>query len=135
MKFRIADKEYDAQEAVENVSLQTLFDLKRRSGVGIKTLVESTKKFKDHADPIDLLDDLDALNAFRILIWLARRHQGENLSLEEANDFPLSAFALIVDEVPTEDAAPDDPKALSGSVVDEKPARKRTTTSKTSKHQ
>ena len=116
MKFRIDDKEYDAQAAVENMSLQTLVDLKRSSGIGIKTLVESVKEFKKFKSPLDLLDSLEALDAFRILIWLSRRDAGENLTMEEANSFPLNKFALIVDDEPATEEP--DPKALPDSVVD-----------------
>ena len=137
MKFRIEDREYDAQAAVENMSLQTLVDLKRSSGIGIKTLVESVKEFKKFKSPLDLLDSLEALDAFRILIWLSRRNAGEDLTMEEANSFPLNKFALIVDDAPAE-TVPDDPKALTDSVVEGETVpegRTRRTTSRTSKRQ
>lgn len=139
MKFRIADKEYNARDAVEQISLQTLVDLKRSSGIGIKSLVESTKKFGQYKDPLDLLDNLESLDAFRVLIWLARRHAGEKLTLEQANSFPLNEFALIVDDdevIEGETVDEPDPKALQGSGQDVnsgRAGRTRPGTSRTSK--
>ena len=111
MKFRIGENEYDAREAVERISLQTLVDLKRSSGMGIKSLVTAARKFGEYKDPLDLLDNLESLDAFRVLIWLARRHAGEKMTLEQANSFPLNEFALIVE----------DDRVVDGEVVDELP--------------
>lgn len=118
MKFMIGDKEYDAEAGVSKVTLATLYDLKLRHGIGMKALVEMTEKFGTFTDPMDLLEDKNAFQAFRVVIWLARKHAGEkNLSLDDATDFPLDSLLLMVDE---EEEVPD-PKAPEDSAPDGDP--------------
>lgn len=106
MLFSIGGKEYDALMGLAKVSLNTLYELKTKTGVGMQTLMMMVQKMGDYKDPTQVLDDKDAFQAFRIVIWLARKHAGENLSISEANDFPVSELLLIGDPVPEDDAGP-----------------------------
>jgi hypothetical protein len=115
MKFMIGDKEYDAEQGVAKVSLSTLYELKVKHGIGMKTLVSMTRHFADFKDPLDLLEDKNAFRAFMIIIWLARRYAGEHCSLEEASQFPLDSLRIVNDEPEPES----DPKAPTASSPDE----------------
>lgn len=64
---------------------------------------------------IDLLGDEDFLVNMQGLIYLARRHAGESLEVEDAADTPFDSFSIQ-----DEDEADDAPKVLAGSVADEK---------------
>jgi hypothetical protein len=114
MKFMIGDNEYDAEEGVSKVSLSTLYELKVKHGIGMKTLVEMTRNFANFKDPLDLLEDKNAFRAFMIIIWLARRHAGERCTLEEASQFPLDSLRIVTEPEPEPD-----PKVQSASGPDE----------------
>lgn len=112
MKFRIGEKHYDVEQGAAKATLQTLYVMKTKYGVGIKDLAEVSKKFKKFKNPIDILDDPEAFNAFRAMIWLARVHAGENLTFEEACSFPLDE--LVFEDEAAEESEPD-PKAAPGT--------------------
>jgi hypothetical protein len=114
MKFMIGDNEYDAEAGVSKVALSTLYELKVKHGVGMKTLVEMTRSFANFTDPMDLLEDKNAFRAFMIIIWLARRHAGERCTLEEASSFPLDSLRIVGEPEPE-----DDPKVPAVSSPDE----------------
>lgn len=112
MKFRIGDKEYDAELGLRKASLLTLFELKSKHGIGLKSLAATAKKFEQIADPMDLLEDEESFQLFLVVIWLARKYAGEKLTLEEANsDFALDELVLVVEDEPEAEAAGPDPKA------------------------
>jgi len=116
MKFMIGDKEYDAEAGVSKVSLATLYELKLRHGIGMKSIVEMTAKIGQFTDPMEVLEDKDAFQAFRVVIWLARKHAGEHgLSLDQATNFPLDQLRMINDEEEPEA----DPKVPADSAADE----------------
>lgn len=118
MKFTIGEKEYDAEEGASKATLQSLYVMKTKYGIGVKSLVEMSRKFKEFANPLDILDDPDAFNAFRAIIWLARIHAGEKLTMEEACDFALDDMKFEVPDDPEADA---DPKAEPASEADDAP--------------
>ena len=119
MKFMIGDKEYDAEAGVSKVSLATLYELKLRHGIGMKAIVAMTKKIGEFTDPMDVLEDKEAFQAFRVVIWLARKHAGESgLSLDQATNFPLDQLRMINDEevdAPDPKAQPDSGAGENGS--------------------
>lgn len=99
MKFKIGDKDYDAGEALQKVTLATLYELKVRTGIGVKSMAAMAQKISEYENPMDLLEDKEAFQAFRVVIWLARKHAGEhNLTLDQATDFPLDSMYLYNDE-------------------------------------
>lgn len=112
MKFMIGDKEYDAEEGLSKVSLHTLYELKVKTGIGMKTLAQMAQRLGQFDDPMDVLDDKDAFRALMIVVWLARRYAGEHLSLEESSSFPLEDFKLVVEDEPEGE---EDPKAPPAS--------------------
>lgn len=109
MLFSINGKEYDALMALAKVSLNTLWEMKRTTGIGMQTLMSMVAKMGEFKDPAQVLDDEDAFTAFRLVIWLARTYAGEKLSVEEANDFPVTDLLLLGD--PAEEEAEQAPKA------------------------
>lgn len=114
MKFLIEGREYDAEAGVQKVTLATLYELKVRHGIGMKGIMAAAKKISEFTDPMDLLEDKEAFQAFRVIIWLARKHAGEkNISLDDATSFPLDTLMLIVEEEDEDEA---DPKAPADSV-------------------
>lgn len=114
MKFKIDEKEYDAEAGIAKVTLTTLYELKLRHGIGMQTLMEMLQKFEKFQTPMEILEDKHAFQAFRVLIWLARKHAGEKLSLDEANEFPLDTLEIIM---PEEDEVAPDPKAAGAPDV------------------
>jgi hypothetical protein len=115
MKFLIAGKEYDAEAGVSKVSLATLYELKVRTGIGMKGIMAAAKKISEFTDPMDLLEDKDAFQAFRVIIWLARKHAGEkNITLDDATNFPLDSLMLVIED-DDDDTEAVDPKAPPAS--------------------
>lgn len=104
MMFSIDGKEYDALMGLAKVSLNTLYELKTKTGIGMQTLMGMAKKMQAFKDPNEILEDKDAFQAFRIIIWLARKHAGEDLSIAQANDFPITDLLLIGE--PEDEEAP-----------------------------
>lgn len=101
MKLVISGKKYDLEESLQKVTLQNLYVLKVQHGVGMKQILEAFQKFEANQDPMEFLDDVEGLLAFQAMIWLVRRHAGEHLSLEEANDVPLDEL-LFEEDVESE---------------------------------
>lgn len=109
MKFMLRGGEtvYDCEAGIEKASLGLLYELKVKTGVGVKQLARMVQTLGKFEDPMDALSDKDAFRALMIVIWLARRHAGEKLSVEEANDVALNDFILVRDEPEeVEEAAP-----------------------------
>lgn len=131
--------EYDIEETLKNASLNDLFYLKSKTrsddfplGVSMKSLGEGMQQWGKFDDPSDILDDLEALMNLRSLVFLCRRHAGEKLTLDEANEFPIEDFKFDVEEGDQVEAA-DPTKALPDSGRGAAPATGTTSTSKTSK--
>lgn len=106
MKLVINGKKYDLEESIQKVTLQNLYVLKVSHGVGMKSIMETFQRFEDEKDPLGFLDDADAMLGFQAMIWLVRRHAGEQLTLEEANDIPLDQLLFEDDEEPAGGGAP-----------------------------
>lgn len=120
MKFTIEGREYDVEAGASKATLQTLYVMKTKYGIGVKQLVEMSRKFKTFKNPLDILDDPDAFNAFRAMIWLARVHAGEKITMDEACDFPLDQMVFTSPDDEAEEES--DPKAEAASVpADELP--------------
>lgn len=107
MKFMIRGGEtvYDAEAGVEKASLGLLYDLKVRTGIGVKTLARMVQNLSKFKDPMDILEEKDGFRALMIVIWLARQHAGEKITIEQANNVPLSDLILLSEEKEPE-AAP-----------------------------
>lgn len=130
MKLKISGKVYDVEAGASKVKLQTLLVMQRDYGVNMADLAEKAERFKDVKDPRQLLGNPDLLEALLILIWMARKHAGENMTLEESGDFPIDELEFVSEDVPEPD-----PKDQTGSGPGAEPpeAAPEPTTSKTSK--
>lgn len=119
MKLIVAGKKYPLQEAIQGATLRNLYVLKMQSGVGIKSLrdafkrMESAQTPKDGtpADPLDFLESEDNLLALQAMVWLCKRHAGENVTVAEANDFPLSQIGFEAEQEETGGTAEDPTQA------------------------
>ena len=122
MKLIVGDKKYPLQEAIQGATLQNLYTLKLQTkgpgtpGIGIKSLRDAFQRMQDSApkdgtpaDPLDFLEDAENLLALQAMVWLCKRHAGENVTVAQANDFPLSRIGFETDEEPAADA--EDPTA------------------------
>jgi hypothetical protein len=123
MKVKIQGKEYDIEQGMSKVSLTTLFELKSSYGIGMQTLMKTGERFGKIKDNTEILEDLELLNAFRVMVWLARKAAGEKLTLDEANDFPLDTFEFVSDE--PEDADPKAEPAPESSAVANRATRRK----------
>lgn len=111
MKLILGEKQYPLEEAMQKASLNDLYVLKVRSGMGIKALKSNLEKMQTYSDPLDFLDDEGNLMALQAMIWLCRRFAGENLSIEEANSTPINEIGFETDD--EEPAAEQGPKAVA----------------------
>lgn len=112
--MRIGEAEYDLTEVLNESSLTFIRRMNRQCGIGPKTLGQRLIAIAALADPTDMSEDADLMDAFCALVWAARTHAGENLTLEQANDVRLSEVAFISDDEP-EDDEPDPTTAPTGS--------------------
>ena len=120
MKFTIRGKEYDIEAGASKATLQTLYVMRTKYGIGVKALAEMGQKFKTFKNPMEILDDPEAFNAFRAMIWLARTHAGDKVTIEEACDFSLDEMIFEEPEPEPEEAAVD-PKATADSEAGDAP--------------
>ena len=105
-KFVIQGREYDPRAALRaslNVWRRALLD----QGVGMKTVLGDVQQIKSS---IDIMEDPKLQKSWMVFVWVIRLAAGEDLTFEEANDFPLDEFAYV-----TEDDEPEDPKAVADS--------------------
>ncbi len=129
MKLKINGTVYDLQAALNKATLNELMELKVKTksadfpGVSVKSIVRTFQELATSDDPLDFLDTVDSMQNFRGMVWLARRMEGEQLTIEEANAFPLVGGLDFVDDEPEEQEP--DPKALTDSdpAFDADPAR------------
>lgn len=104
MLLRIGTTEYDVTEALRKPTLNDLYYLKVKTrseehptGVSLKTLQDTLDNMAE-IDVDDWLDNAEMLLALRVMIYLARRHAGERVNLDQANDFALQDLALIAED-------------------------------------
>lgn len=108
MLLVIGDRKYDMHETLSKPSLNDLYYLKVKTrseefpaGVSLASLgreMERMSAVVDEHGPNGLLDDAEMLLALRALVFLCRKHAGENVTLDSANDFPLSEFSFEAEE-------------------------------------
>lgn len=113
MKFLIEGREYDLKNGISKATLYTLYELKCKYGIGIKSLVAASKKMGAVSDPMDFLEDEQTFQTFLAVIWLARRYAGEKLTLEQANDFAMDSITVEQEDGDEETL---DPKGQTVSV-------------------
>lgn len=120
MKLILAGSEYDINESMTKATLYDLYELKTKTGIGMKSLSDALERMGKLADPQQFLDDETILLALCALVWLCRRHAGESLSIEEANRVALADVQFKVDaaDMPDEAADPTAP-ALTASDQDD----------------
>jgi hypothetical protein len=112
MKFEINGRQYDAVAGMQKASLQTLYVLKVKNGIGMRDLMTRAQKMTEIKDPMELLDDQEMFQTLMVIIWLSRKYAGEiGLTLEEANDdFGIADLKIVEEEEPPGDEDPkDDP--------------------------
>lgn len=130
-KLRISGVVYDMETAIPKTSLQTLLVMKRDYGYTMPMIVKLSSKLEKLTDPMAVLEDEELLQGFLVIIWLARRHNGEDVTLEESsNNVILDELELVDDGEPEQ--APD-PKEQTGSAADAAPTVAPASKSKTSK--
>ncbi len=96
-------KKYPLNGAMSRPTLNDVMLLKMQTGMGLAAMQEAVGKF-DVGNLAAAMDDLDALQAMRGMIWLVRRQAGEKLTVDEACDFPM-------DTLDVEDEPGDEPDA------------------------
>jgi hypothetical protein len=62
MKFKIGEKEYDAESGVAKASLTTVYELKKEYGIGMKQVMASAQKFQTFEDASDILERMRPLS-------------------------------------------------------------------------
>lgn len=93
-KFVIQGREYDPRAALRaslNVWRRVLLD----QGVGMKTVLGDIEQIKSSAD---IMEDPKLQKSWMAYVWAIRLAAGEDLTFEEANDFPLDEFALVTED-------------------------------------
>lgn len=103
MKILISGKEYDMEAALTRPSLLTLMELQAKAGIGMKTLMETSREFQGKS-PLDIIEDEQTLKVFAGIIWLARRNAGEKITFEEAASVPLDEYEWVHEEAAAGDA-------------------------------
>jgi hypothetical protein len=58
----------------------------------------SPKAFKSLSDERKDAIEVEQRQTFAIMVWIARRRAGENLSFIEANDFETTSFEMVEDD-------------------------------------
>jgi hypothetical protein len=131
VKLEVDGKQYDLEAGMARADLYTLFELKSKYGIGMQSMLKAAERMNG-LDPMALLEDAELFQTFLAMIWLARRHEGERLTLEESTSIPLTDLKVVPEEG---DEKADPPQALTDSAQGDAPRRASTSrgTSKTSK--
>lgn len=103
MKIAISGREYDLEAGLQRPSLLTLMELQAKAGVGMKTLMRTSREFEGK-NPLDIIDDPDTLKVFASIIWLARKVAGDKVTFEEAASVPLDEYEWVAEEPAAEEA-------------------------------
>lgn len=128
MLLRIQGKEYDATEALARPTLNDVFYMQMKSvsevhpkGVSLKKLGGILERMED-VDEDDFLEDAEIVLGLRCMIFLARRKAGEKITIDEANDFPLSELEIVMED--SDAIAAEDPlqPPADSDPVDDRPA-------------
>ncbi len=105
MLIHIGENTYSATDGIREASLNDLYYIKLKTrdeehptGVSLITLKAYLAEFQKVTTGAELVDNLDALMGLRCLVFIARRHAGEKVTLEEANDFQLSQLSFEREE-------------------------------------
>lgn len=108
MQLVVQGRHYDLKETLSKPSLNDLYYLKVKTisaefpkGVSLKTMVPVMEKMATFEDPTDIIDDAELLLNLRALVFLCRKHAGENVTLDTANDFPLDEFSFEMEDSDT----------------------------------
>lgn len=104
MKLRIEGNEYRLS-ALEDMGLLDLLKIKQQTGKTLEDIKAAGDRMRElGADAGDaVLSDEDLLIAFGIMVWVARRKAGEDITFEQAVDVPfrnLEFIAELGDESP-----------------------------------
>ena len=116
MRFRIKGREYEADDALTRPRLNDLIAIHKATGMDAEEVMASLSSIR-----LDALMSSSNLLALGVMVWLARRRAGENLTLEQACDFDLQdEFEVIQDEpAPVVEAVPtlpgSDPATVSAA--------------------
>jgi hypothetical protein len=122
VKIKIEGKEYDLAAALERPTLFLVREMKIRTGYGMKAIMDAADSFQGKTEE-EILDDPDLIGALIAMIWLARRHAGEQLTFEQAGSFDISAMEYIDDPAPAEASdLPKDPATDSAAAAEPVPA-------------
>jgi len=117
-KYIIDGREYPAIKSLDDVTLATQMTLERSTGMTRADVDDLFKRVAAMSETEAYRSD-DALIAFGIGVWFARRAAGESLSLEAACDVPMSKVQYVVEPGdPTENPLPGgspDPTRRAGS--------------------
>lgn len=116
-KLKISGTVYDMETAIPKTSLQTLLVMKRDYGYTMPMIVKLSSKLEKLTDPMAVLEDEELLQGFLIIIWLARRHGGEDVTLEESSNRVILDEIEMVEPDPEPEAAAPDPKEQTGSAA------------------
>lgn len=118
MKLRIGDQVYDVVESMRGSALGDLRDLMKQTAaagepVTVKTIQEMFthmgEQMKDKKfTPLDLLTDDEFLRNMIALVWLARRKEGETITLEDAAATPFTDISLVFDADEEDEDSPKD---------------------------
>jgi hypothetical protein len=92
----ISGHAYDVA-SVGKLTLLDLLDLKKQTGLDVDSLQAGLTSM-DGKEGVEALSDERSLRALGALVWLTRRKAGESLTFEEACDFPLDEFEMVLED-------------------------------------
>lgn len=96
MLIKIEGRSYPAV-SVDSATLADLLAIKAQTGYSKKDLREMAERTEGLSEE-EIEDSDEALVMIGILVWLSRRHAGEDLTLEEACAFPLGELEFVLEK-------------------------------------
>jgi hypothetical protein len=96
MLIRIGTRTFPAV-SVDSATLADLLAIRSQTGFSKKDLREMAERTEKLTEE-EVEDSDEALTMIGILVWLSRRHAGEDLTLEEACAFPLAELEFILEK-------------------------------------
>jgi hypothetical protein len=105
MLIQIGEQKYSITDGLAHPTLNDIFYLKVKTrseefpeGVSIPRLSQMLEVLQKAETGADIMDSVDGMMGLRAVIFLARRHAGEHISVEEANDVALADLHFIKEE-------------------------------------
>lgn len=111
---------YDLQEATQRSAIRDLVELKKLSGISVRTIADTLIGMGEMESPLEIFDEVERLEVFAAMLFLCKRKAGDTFSWDDALSASLIDISLDFGEAVEEDPKVSDlstPETPSGEAA------------------